>query len=382
MPAYMLPFEKPITELENKLKELRSFSEHQDIDVSLEIQRMQTKIEETRQKIYSELTAWQKVQVARHPLRPYTLDYIRECATDFQELHGDRIHRDDRAIIGGFATIEGRRVMMIGTQKGRDTKGNLECNFGCAYPEGYRKALRLMKLADKFNIPIVTLIDTPGAFPGIESEERHIAEAIAVNLREMFRLKVPIVVTIIGEGGSGGALGIGVGDRILILENAYYSVISPEGCAAILWKDRTYADKAAEALKLSAPDLIEAGLADEIVKEPHGGAHADPKAMAQNLKAALIRTLDDLSALPTDQLQEQRYAKFRAMGEFGDDQSGTFEPALTRYDPADDAPEIEEPVDLEEPDPEDKEQESAGDEPKEAPDEQTQASSEDDEKKV
>lgn len=347
MSAYTLPFEKPISELENKLKELRSFSEGQDIDVSLEVQRMQQKIEETRTKIYSELTAWQKVQVARHPLRPYTLDYIREMTTDFEELHGDRIHRDDRAIIGGFAKIDDQPVMIIGTQKGRDTKSNLACNFGCAYPEGYRKALRLMKLAAKFQVPIVTLIDTPGAFPGIESEERHIAEAIAVNLREMFNLATPILVTIIGEGGSGGALGIGIGDRILILQNAYYSVISPEGCAAILWKDRTYADKAAEALKLTAPDLITAGLADEIVPEPQGAAHADPKAMAQLLKAALIKNLNELKAIPTAELLEQRYQKFRAMGEFGVDSNGPYESTEPPEDPADSAPEIEEPVEPE-----------------------------------
>lgn len=357
MSAYTLPFEKPISELENKLKELRSFSENQSIDVSLEIQRMQKKIEETRAKIYSELTAWQKVQVARHPLRPYTMDYIREMTTDFQELHGDRIHRDDRAIIGGFAKLNGQPVMVIGTQKGRDTKSNLACNFGCAYPEGYRKALRLMKLAAKFRVPIITLIDTPGAFPGIESEERHIAEAIAVNLREMFNLAVPIVVTVIGEGGSGGALGIGVGDRILILQNAYYSVISPEGCAAILWKDRTYADKAAEALKLTAPDLIQAGLADEIVQEPYGGAHADPKAMAALLKQAILENLDALKTMPVDELLQKRYEKFRAMGEFGVDESGTFTPSEPMTDPADEAPVIEEPVEPEEPE-EDEDNES------------------------
>jgi acetyl-CoA carboxylase carboxyl transferase subunit alpha len=343
--AYTLPFEKPIQELELRLKELRSASENQSIDMSGEVLAMQQKIEETRDRVYSGLTAWQRVQVARHPLRPYTLDYIETMCTDFQELHGDRIHRDDRAIIGGFAKLDGRRVMMIGTQKGRDTKGNLECNFGCAYPEGYRKALRLMKLAAKFKVPIVSLIDTPGAYPGIESEERHIAEAIAVNLREMFNLATPIVVTIIGEGGSGGALGIGVGDRILALENAYYSVISPEGCAAILWKDRTYADKAAEALKLSAPELIESGLADELVKEPRGGAHADTKAMAATLKAALIHNLDALAAVPTATLLQQRYDKFRAMGVFGTDSEGAFEPGEPMVDPADETLEIEEPVD-------------------------------------
>lgn len=316
MPPYTLPFEKPILELENKLRDLAQFSENQKIDVSAEIERMKRRILETRKKIYSELTPWQKVQVARHPMRPYTLDYVNLMARDWMELHGDRNFRDDRAIIGGFATIEDERVMIIGTQKGRDTKSNLECNFGCAYPEGYRKALRLMKLAAKFNLPIVSLIDTPGAFPGIESEERHIAEAIAVNLREMFTLPVPIIVAIIGEGGSGGALGIGVGDRVLVLEHAYYSVISPEGCAAILWKDRKFADRAAEALKLTATDLIEHGFADEIVPEPIGGAHSDHKSAAENLKRVLMRHLREIKAMSGEQRLAARYAKYRAMGRF------------------------------------------------------------------
>ncbi len=314
MAAYTLPFEKPIVELEEKLQELRTFSETQDIDVSSELDRMRQKIEDTRRDIYGSLSAWQKVQVARHPLRPYTRDYIEAFGNDFLELHGDRIHADDRAIIGGFLTIGSERVLIIGTQKGRDTKSNLECNFGCAYPEGYRKALRLMKTAAHFGVPIVTLIDTPGAFPGIVSEERHIAEAIAVNLREMFTLRVPIIVGVIGEGGSGGALGIGVGDRILLLENSYYSVISPEGCAAILWKDRAYADKAAEALKLTADQLKKLGLCDEIIPEPVGGAHADPQHMAEDLKAAILRHLKDLRTLHPDALLKKRYQKFRDMG--------------------------------------------------------------------
>jgi len=315
----VLPFEKPIMEMEKKLKELQTFSQTQKIDVSHEIERMQTKISEMRQQVYAGLSPWQKVQVARHPLRPYTLDYIREMTTDFVELHGDRIHADDRAIIGGFARIGAENVLLIGTQKGRDTKSNLECNFGCAYPEGYRKALRLMKLAAKFNVPIVTLIDTPGAYPGVESEERHIAEAIAVNLREMFTFPVPMIITIIGEGGSGGALGIGVGDRVLVLEYSYYSVISPEGCAAILWRDRANADKAAAALKLTSKDLLEAGLADEIVPEPPGGAHCDPKAMAATLKTALLKNLKELRKLSPEKLMDLRYKKFRAMGVFGED---------------------------------------------------------------
>jgi len=314
----VLPFEKPILEMEKKLKELQTFSQTQQIDVSHEVERMQAKISDMRRQVYAGLTPWQKVQVARHPMRPYTTDYIREMTSDFTELHGDRIHADDRAIIGGFARLGDENVMLIGTQKGRDTKSNLECNFGCAYPEGYRKALRLMRLAAKFNVPIVTLIDTPGAYPGVESEERHIAEAIAVNLREMFTFPVPIIITIIGEGGSGGALGIGVGDRVLVLEYAYYSVISPEGCAAILWRDRANADKAAAALKLTSKDLLEAGLADEIVPEPLGGAHCDPKAVATTLKDTLLRNLRDLKKLAPEKLMDLRYKKFRAMGVFGE----------------------------------------------------------------
>jgi len=316
MPVYTLPFEKPIVELEKKLQELSTFSETQKIDVATEIEQMTKRIDETKREIYKSLTPWQKVQVARHPLRPYTRDYIEMMTTHFEELHGDRIHRDDRAIIGGFGEIDGHRVMIIGTQKGRDTKSNLECNFGCAYPEGYRKALRLMKLAAKFNLPIITLIDTPGAFPGIESEERHIAEAIAVNLREMFTFPVPIIPTIIGEGGSGGALGIGVGDHVMVLEYAYYSVISPEGCAAIIWKNRSFADKAAEALKLTSPDLIAAGLADEVVPEPLGGAHNNREQMAETLKKHLVANIIKLSKLSPQKLMNKRYDKFRAMGPY------------------------------------------------------------------
>jgi acetyl-CoA carboxylase carboxyl transferase subunit alpha len=244
------------------------------------------------------------------------MDYIHSMSTDFLEIHGDRIHRDDRAIVGGLAKIDGRKVMIIGSQKGRDLDSNKETNFGCAHPEGYRKALRLMKLADKFNVPIITLIDTKGAYAGLESEERHIAEAIAVNLREMFNIKVPIVCVIIGEGGSGGALGIGIGNRLLILEHAYYSVISPEGCAAILWKDRAFSDKAAEALKITGKDLLELKLADEVVPEPKGGAHVDHEAMAANLKEALLRNLDELSKKSPEEIMQERYDKFRAMGIF------------------------------------------------------------------
>ena len=318
MPPFVLPFEKPIVDLEKKLHDLEGFSKEQDLDVTHEIEKIKEKIQTTRLQVYNNLSSWEKVQVARHPERPYTLDYIKKMTTEFVEIRGDRIHKDDRAIIGGFRKLEGQKVMMIGSQKGRDTKSNLECNFGCAYPEGYRKALRLMKLADKFNVPIITLIDTPGAFPGLESEERHIAEAIAVNLREMFNIGVPIICTIIGEGGSGGALGIGVGDRILILEHSYYSVISPEGCAAILFKDRAYADKSADALKITAQHLLDNKLADEIIKEPEGGAHTDHHAIADALKEALLRNLEELQELSPEDLKNSRYDKFRAMGVFSE----------------------------------------------------------------
>jgi acetyl-CoA carboxylase carboxyl transferase subunit alpha len=311
-----LPFEKPIVELEERLRELKEFSESHNIDVSTELVELNKKIHETKRTIFSNLTAWDEVQLARHPQRPYTLDYIEKMCTDFVELHGDRLFKDDLAIVGGFASLGPEKIMIIGTQKGRDVKSNVERNFGMAHPEGYRKALRLMKLAAKFGRPIVTLIDTAGAYPGIGSEERHISEAIAINLRESFLLPVPVIVAVIGEGGSGGALGIGIGDRILILEHAYYSVISPEGCAAILWKDRAYAGQAAEALKLTAKNLLEAGLADEIVPEPFGGAHRDPEETAANLKKCLLKNLQELKKYPADILLQKRYDKFRAMGIF------------------------------------------------------------------
>ena len=315
---HYLDFEKPIVELQQKLEELKS---HPDsvglgIDFKEEVQRIEAKIEETRKKIFSNLTPWQRVQLARHPKRPYSLDYCRLAFEDFSELHGDRLYSDDRAVVGGFAHLDGRKVMVIGTQKGRDTKENILRNFGSAHPEGYRKALRLMRMADKFGLPIVTIIDTAGAYPGIGAEERHIAEAIAVNLREMTLLEVPIVALVIGEGGSGGALGIGVADRVLVMENAYYSVISPEGCAAILWKDRAAAPKAAEALKITAPDLMELKLADEMVEEPLGGAHNDPTTAAANVKQALVRSIDELAALSAEDRLSKRYEKFRNIGHF------------------------------------------------------------------
>lgn len=341
MPNYSLAFEKPILELEAKFRELREFSESQNIDVSRELAELEKKIHATRCNIYSNLSPWDEVQLARHPQRPYTMDYIQHICTDFLELHGDRQFADDRAIVGGWARLDGNPVMVLGTQKGRDVKSNVERNFGMAYPEGYRKALRLMRLAARFKRPILTFIDTAGAYPGIGGEERHVAEAIAVNLREAILLPVPIIVTVIGEGGSGGALGIGIGDRILILEHSYYSVISPEGCAAILWKDRAFAPKAAEALKLSAKNLLKFGLVDEIVPEPLGGAHLDHAAMSATLKAALIRHMNNLSKLPQTLLIDNRYAKFRAMGVFKT--TSEIPPEQPPEQPTEPAPEPEKP---------------------------------------
>ncbi len=313
-----LDFERPIIELQRKLEELKKHPENHSLEISLEseVQQIEQKLEEERRRIFSDLSPWQRVQLARHPKRPFSLDYIKAAFTEFSELHGDRLFGDDLALLGGFAQLEGHKLMVIATQKGRDTKENIRRNFGSAHPEGYRKALRLMRLADKFSLPIITLIDTAGAYPGIGAEERHIAEAIAVNLREMMLLEVPIIATVIGEGGSGGALGIGVADRVLILENAYYSVISPEGCAAILWKDRTAAPKAAEALKITGKDLLELGVVDEIIPEPLGGAHNAPAATATALKEALLRQIEQLKRIPTPERLRLRYVKFRAHGRF------------------------------------------------------------------
>ncbi len=315
---HYLDFEKPIVELQRKLDELKRHPEANAMDINIqdEVAQIEKKMADTRREIFSNLTAWQRVQLARHPKRPYTLDYLKASFTDFSELHGDRLFADDHAMVGGFARLEGERVVVIGTQKGRDTKENIMRNFGSAHPEGYRKALRLMRLADKFGLPIISLIDTAGAYPGIGAEERHIAEAIAVNLREMTLLSVPIIAVVLGEGGSGGALGIGVADRVLILENAYYSVISPEGCAAILWKDRSAAPRAAQALKITAKELLELGLVDEIVPEPLGGAHNDPPMMAEILKQNLLRHLVEVEALSTSDRLRARYAKFRAFGHY------------------------------------------------------------------
>jgi acetyl-CoA carboxylase carboxyl transferase subunit alpha len=333
---HQLDFEKPIIELQGKLDDLREHPEKHSLGVSFEeeIQLIEKKLEETRRQIFSNLNAWQRVQLARHPKRPYTLDYLGKTFSDFQELHGDRLFAEDRAMVGGFARLGDHRVMVIGTQKGRDTKENILRNFGCAHPEGYRKALRLMRLATKFGLPIVTLIDTTGAYPGIGAEERHIAEAIAVNLREMTLFEVPIISVVIGEGGSGGALGIGVADRVLILENAYYSVISPEGCAAILWKDRANAAKAAAALKITARDLFELKLVDEIVPEPLGGAHTDPETTADNLKKYLLKNLEKSLALPVAERLKRRYEKYRAHGHFLEKVQPTADEAKPALTPA------------------------------------------------
>ena len=311
MAEIVLEFEKPIAELEAKLAEWESLSSSNNMSVDDELNALKRKIEETKKNIYSSLTPWQRVQLARHPNRPYTLDYIERIFTDFLEFHGDRRYVDDPAIVGGFAKLDGKSVMVIGTQKGRNTKENVFRNFGCPHPEGYRKALRLMKMADLAGVPVITFIDTPGAFPGVASEERHIGEAIAVNLRDMFALTVPVVAVVIGEGGSGGALGIGVGNTVLIMENAYYSVITPEGCAAILWKDRAYSEKAAEALHLTAGDLTELGLVDGIVKEPLGGAHKDYDAAAELLKKSVVSALGRYEKMSGDELKESRYERFR-----------------------------------------------------------------------
>lgn len=313
---HYLDFEKPILELQRKLDELRKHPETHSLGISLgdEIAQIERKLEETRKNIFTDLSPWQRVQLARHPKRPFTLDYIGLAFSDFEELHGDRLYSDDRAIVGGFARLGEHKVMVIGTQKGRDTKENIKRNFGSAHPEGYRKAMRLMHMADKFSVPIISIIDTAGAYPGIGAEERHIAEAIAVNLREMILLEVPIIAAVIGEGGSGGALGIGVADRVLILENAYYSVISPEGCAAILWKDRSASGRAAEALKITARHLQELRLVDEVIPEPLGGAHNDPGATAKSLGASLTKHLEEILSLSVKTRMEKRYEKFRAFG--------------------------------------------------------------------
>ena len=316
MNASGLDFEKPILELERKIEELKDLTETEKIDLSSEIKQLTQRLERLKREIFENLTAWQRVQIARHHQRPYTLDYINLIMKDFVQLHGDRLFSDDKAVVAGLAKVDGRKIMIIGHQKGRDTKENLLRNFGCAHPEGYRKALRAMRLAEKFSVPIVIFIDTPGAYPGVGAEERGQAHSIAFNLREMTGIGVPIIVFVIGEGGSGGALGMGIGDRVCILENAYYSVISPEGCAAILWRDRARAPEAAEALKLTAGDLLEMGIVDEIIKEPLGGAHRNYEACAKNVKVAIEKYLQELLPISKKELLEKRYKKFRKMGVF------------------------------------------------------------------
>jgi len=310
----ILDFEKPVFELEQKLEEMKKSSDR--LGIEKEIARIEAKVGQLKEELYKDLSRWQRVQLARHPDRPYTLDYINLMTTNFIELHGDRHYRDDKAIVGGFAQLDDYKVMIIGHQKGRDTKSNVYRNFGMSNPEGYRKALRLMKLAEKFNKPVITMLDTPGAYPGLEAEERGQAEAIARNLFEMSRLRVPIIVCIIGEGASGGALGIGVGDRILMLENCWYSVISPESCSSILWRSWDYKEQAAEALKLTATDLLEQKIIDRIIPEPLGGAHKNHKQAADNLKSALIEELNELVKIKKDKLVQNRIDKFGSMGPY------------------------------------------------------------------
>ena len=320
-PSYTLEFEKPLRELEKQIEHLHQQALENNLDVSSELSAIENKLAETQRTIYSSLTPWQRVQIARHPKRPYALDYVGLICEGFQELHGDRQFKDDRALVGGTAFFEGQPVVVIAQQKGRETKEKIERNFGMPQPEGYRKALRLMRLAEKFGLPVLSFIDTPGAYPGIGSEERHVSEAIAVNLREMAMLRTPTVCVIVGEGGSGGALGIGVTDRVLILENSYYSVISPEGCAAILWKDATAAAKAAEALKLNAGTLEKLGIVDEVITEPYGGAHNNPEQTAAALRRALQKHLGELRALPPGDLLEARYQRYRHLGVY--EEAGT-----------------------------------------------------------
>ena len=309
-------FERPIEDLEHKIKELREFSKTKNVDLSFEIEKLEEKLKKLKKEIYSRLTSWQKVQIARHPQRPTTLDYIHMITADFIELHGDRLFRDDKALLCGLATIDRVKVVLIGHQKGRDTKENIERNFGCAHPEGYRKAIRIMHLAERFSLPIVCFIDTPGAYPGLGAEERGQAIAIAENIRDMFQVRTPQIVVVIGEGGSGGALGIGVGDKVLIMQYAYYSVISPEGCAAILWKDAKKAPEAAEALKLTAEDLIKLRVVDEIIPEPEGGAHRNHEQAALYLKEVLLENIKALTTISLDALLKNRFEKYRVMGIF------------------------------------------------------------------
>ncbi len=315
---YTLDFEKPLVELEREIEDLERVGADRNIDVAEQVEQLERKLHALRDEIYSGLTPMQRVQVARHPRRPYTLDYLSTIFTDFIELHGDRAYRDDLAIVGGWARLAGDTVMVIGHQKGRDTKENLRRNFGMPHPEGYRKALRLMKIAARFSAPIITLVDTPGAYPGLGAEERGQSEALARNILEMAALPIPSICVVIGEGGSGGALALGVADRILMLENSVYSVISPEGCAAILWSDAAQRERAASALKLTGDDLLALGIVDEIIPEPPGGAHTDPEATEESVREALIRHVTELSRTKPDKLVRRRASKYAAIGAFSE----------------------------------------------------------------
>ena len=317
MENFTLEFEKPLQELQEKIVKMEAFSKENNVDMTGQIAELNKQLEDKKADIFENLSPWQRVSLARHPKRPYSLDYIERITTDFMELKGDRLYGNDEAIIGGFAKLDGEAIMILAHQKGRDLQERNKRNFGMAHPEGYRKAIRLMRLAEKARTPILCIIDTPGAYPGVASEERHVGEAIAVNLREMFKITVPIVCIVIGEGGSGGALGIGIGNKVMIMENAYYSVISPEGCAGIIWKDGTRAAEAAEAMKITAKHLMELNVVDSVIKEPVGGAHKDHDEAAVLLKAALKEQLDELGKLSEEEILNQRYERFRSLGEIG-----------------------------------------------------------------
>ena len=317
MEKFTLEFEKPLKDLQEKIIKMEAFSKDNNVDMSDQIAQLNKQMDEMKVEIFDNLSPWERVSLARHPQRPYSLDYIKKVTTDFMELKGDRLYGNDEAIIGGFAKLDGESIMILAHQKGRDLQERNKRNFGMAHPEGYRKALRLMKLAEKARTPILCIIDTPGAYPGVASEERHVGEAIAVNLREMFKITVPIICVVIGEGGSGGALGIGCGNKVLIMENAYYSVISPEGCAGIIWKDGARAPEAADAMKITANHLMELNVVDAVVKEPIGGAHKDHDEAAKLFKEAIISQLTELKSLSEEEILNQRYERFRALGEIG-----------------------------------------------------------------
>ena len=313
-----LEFERSIVELEYQIESLKQFSSGENIDIAVQIESLEKRLNEEKKRVFSNLTPWQRIQLARHPLRPRTLDYVERIADDFIELHGDRRFGDDKAVVGGFATVDGRRIMLVGHQKGHDANENVQRNFGMAHPEGYRKGIRLMRMAEKFGLPVVCFLDTPAAYPGTGAEERGQGEAIAFNLRQMAKLRAPIVVVVVGEGGSGGALAFGLGDRVYMLEYSIYSVCPPEACASILWRDAGKAEQAAVALKMTAADLLEQGIIDGIIPEPLGGAHRDPDETARRLKTKLCETLAELEPIEVTQLVDGRYEKFRRIGRFAE----------------------------------------------------------------